>query len=256
MEEYYNPLDIFKKTEAIEYLGKSIDEAKSSSIVSAQNIQNFIESSLFTKYIAFPNPIGGLFNLGYWSMNRTLRSLTYEQLKLLEETNSNIDDNVKTSISLSAINLYMASNLKKKTNETTDYGLNTIKYAILNLSLTKGLDKMAEKIQEKEKKYMWDLCKYPLSLLLNYACYNKSCEHAKVRPMLLDLLQNAIASSDIEDFCKKHYLIFEGETLQTFIVEKFSDVELFYGSHKESLPTLQSVMNIATKYKHLIQDIK
>lgn len=256
MEEYYNPMDIFKKTEAVEYLGKSIDEAKSSPVFSIQSIQNFLESSLFTKYLAFPNPIGGFFNMGYWSMNRTLRSLTYEQLKLLENTNIAIDENVRVSMALSTINLYIASRLKKKTNEITDYGLNAIKYTILNLSLTKGLDKMVEKVLEKEKKYMWDLCKYPLALLLNYACYNKSCEHSKISPLLLDILQNAMASSNIEEICKKHYLVFGGDTLQNYIAEKFSDVEFYCKKYKESLPGLQDVTDIAKEYQYLIRDIK
>ena len=258
MADYYNPLDVFKTKEAVEYIGKSIDEAKSSSIFSTQSIQSvqdFVENSLFTKYIAFPNPIGSLFNIGYWSTNRTLKSLTYEQLELLNDANINIENQVIISLVLSTINLYMASSLKKKTNEITDYGLNTIKYTLLNLSLTKGLDKMAEKVSEKDKKYMWDLCRFPLALLLNYACYNKSCKDDRIKPVLLDILQNAIASTTIEELCKKHFLIVGNETLQDYIVEKFDNIERYYEKYSDSLPTLQVMMNIAKRYKDLITDI-
>jgi len=238
MADYYNPLDVFKTKEAVEYIGKSIDEAKSSSIFSTQSIQSvqdFVENSLFTKYIAFPNPIGSLFNIGYWSTNRTLKSLTYEQLELLNDANINIENQVKISLVLSTINLYMASSLKKKTNEITDYGL--------------------KEVSEKDKKYMWDLCRFPLALLLNYACYNKSCKDDRIKPVLLDILQNAIASTTIEELCKKHFLILGNETLQDYIVEKFDNIERYYEKYNDSLPTFQVMMNIAKRYKDLITDI-
>ena len=252
MTEYFDPFDVFDSKIVKQNLGLTIDAIKPPKMISFKSAQDFLERSIFTKYILIPNPVGAFFSISHRLTKDSVRLCLKEQIIFLKKHPSFLEEEMRYCLIASAILLNMSGGLKHKTTEHIVWGVNILKHSILNFNFLKGVDKAGEIVDEKQKIYVWEVLRYPIALLLNHCFVSEQIPYREIENYIHELIDVGFKSVDIKSMCNYNISFFDNQSISFFIENHFEELKDHFEQYKSEMPLFKKNVKGLERHKDSI----